>query len=118
MCLAKPSTCSKQLILYKILKKINLEIIMEDFPKSIKVKIFYDESLQKITNKDFEETIISEGLSFVMFLYFIFSSYPEIQKEFPLGKLRLLLNNRKPNDSDILDEGDEVKLIDCRKKRE
>ncbi len=88
---------------------------MEDFPKSIKVKIFYDEFLQRITNKDFEETMISEGLSFAMFLYFIFSSYPAIQKEFPPGQLGLLLNNKKPNHSDVLKDGDEVKLIDYRR---
>jgi len=83
---------------------------MKEFPKPIKIKIFYDENLKKITGKDFEEAIVSEGLSFANLLYFIFSSYPEIQKRFPPGKLGLLLNNQPPKDFDILRDGDEIVL--------
>ena len=53
---------------------------MEDFPKPIKIKIFYDEELKKITEKDLEEAVVSEGIRFVNFLGFIFASYPEIKK--------------------------------------
>ena len=84
---------------------------MKNIPKPIKIKILYNEELKKITGKYFEESIISEGLSFVSLLYFIFSSYPEIKKRFPPGKLGLLLNNQKPNGYEILKEGDEIKLI-------
>jgi len=88
---------------------------MEDFPKPIKVKIFFDGNLKKITDKDSEEAVVSEGLSFAMFLNFIFTSYPEIQKEFPPGQLGLLLNDKRPNHNDILKDGDEIKLMDCRR---
>lgn len=83
---------------------------MEDFPKPIKIKISYDEELKKITEKDSEEVVVSEGLRFVQFLGFIFTSYPKIQKNYPPGKLGLLLNNRRPQDFDVLEDGDEVIL--------
>ncbi|MGB9743630.1 MAG: MoaD/ThiS family protein [Minisyncoccales bacterium] len=83
---------------------------MEDFLKPIKIKIFYDENLKKITGKNFEEAVVSEGMTFVNQLYFIFSSYPEIEKRYPPGKLGLLLNNRPPKDFDILRDGDEIIL--------
>ena len=83
----------------------------QNFLKPIKIKIFYDEALKKITNKDFEEAMVSENLNFAMFLNFIFTSYPEIQEKFPPGKLGFLLNGKKPNEYDILNDGDELKFI-------
>lgn len=83
---------------------------MEKFLRPIKIKIFYDENLRKITGEDFEEAIVSEGMTFVKQLYFIFSSYPEIKKRYPPGKLGFLLNNRLPKDLDILQDGDEIIL--------
>lgn len=83
---------------------------MEDFPKPIKVKIFYDEELKKITGKDSEEAMVSEGIKFVNMLGFIFASYPGIEKTYPPGKLGLLLNNRPPKDSDVLQDGSEIIL--------
>lgn len=83
---------------------------MEDFPKPIKIKIFYDEELKKITKKDLEEAVVSEGITFIDQLYFIFSSYPEIPKKYPRGKLGFLLNNRPPKELDVLQDGDEVFL--------
>jgi len=84
---------------------------MEDFPKPIKVKIFYDEELKKITGKDSEETIASEGINFVTQLYFIFSSYPEIQKKFPPGQLGFLLNGKAPQKNDVLKNGDKLEFL-------
>ncbi len=86
----------------------------ENFLKPIKVKIFYDEGVKRITGKDFEEAIVSEGINFATQLYFIFSSHPKIQKEFPPGQLGFLLNNKKPEAHDILKNGDEIKFIDFR----
>ncbi len=83
---------------------------MEKFLRSIKIKIFYDENLKKITGEDFEEAVVSEGMTFINQLYFIFSSYPEIKKRYPPGKLGLLLNNRLPKNFDILQDGDEIIL--------
>jgi len=83
---------------------------MEDFLKPMKIKIFYDEELKKITEKDSEEAIVSEGLKFVNMLGFIFASYPEIEKMYPPGKLGLLLNNRPPKDFDVLQDGNKITL--------
>ena len=85
-----------------------------DVLQPIKIKIFYDSGLEEITGKDFEEAVASEGINFATQLYFIFSSYPEIQKEFPPGKLGFLLNGRKPKQDDILKDGDEIKFVDYR----
>jgi len=84
---------------------------MDNFPKPIKIKIFYDEELKKITGKDSEETIASEGIDFATQLYFIFSSYPEIQKKFPPGWLGFLLNGREPKEKDVLKDGDKLELL-------
>lgn len=83
---------------------------MGKFLSPIKIKIFYDRNLKKITGKDFEEAVVSRGLTFLNLLYFIFSSYPEIEKRYPPGELGLLLNNRPPKDFDIFQDGDEVIL--------
>ncbi len=83
---------------------------MENFPKPIKVKIFYDEELKKITGKDLEEAVVSEAIAFIDQLYFIFSSYPEIPKKYPPGKLGFLLNNKPPKEFDVLQDGDEIIL--------
>lgn len=83
---------------------------MENF-KPIKVKIFYDENLKKITGKDFEEAVVSENLNFAMFLNFIFSSYPEIPKRFIPGILGFLLNGMPPKKNDVLKEGDRIEFM-------
>lgn len=78
--------------------------------KPIKVKIFYEGEIKKITKKDYEEAIVSEGLNFAGFLNFIFSSYPNIQKIFIPGTVGFLLNNKPPATNDILKENDVVKI--------
>ena len=83
---------------------------MDDFLKPMKVKIFYDKELKKITEKDSEEAVVSEGLKFINMLGFIFASYPEIEKTYPPGKLGLLLNDRLPKDFDVLQDGDKIML--------
>ena len=96
---------------------------MGDFLKPIKVKIFYDKELKKITGKDSEESIVSENLNFINFLNFIFSSYPTIPKRFIPGTLGFLLNGKKPKENDILKDGDRLeisafKIEDIRKRVE
>ena len=83
---------------------------MKPFPKPIKVQIIYDKELQKITRVASEEAIVSEGLNFLMMLKFIFDSYPEIQKQYPPGSIGLRLNDRRPTEFEILNNGDEIGL--------
>lgn len=75
-------------------------------PKALKVNITYDHNLQKITGKDGEESIISKGMTFMQFLFFLFSSYPEIKDIYPPGKLGFLVNGEPPRMNDVLHEGD------------
>lgn len=81
---------------------------MPDFLKPIKIKVFYDKSLQEITKKDFEESFISENLSFVNFLHFILSSYPQIAKTFMPGTLGFAVNGKAPESGCVLKDGDAV----------
>ena len=83
---------------------------MKSFPKPIKIQIFYDMKLRKITGVASEEAIVSEGLRFLLMLKTIFDSYPEIPKLYPPGSMGLLLNDKLPTDFDILDDGDQIKL--------
>lgn len=78
--------------------------------KPIRVKIFYDENLKEITGKDSEEAVVSKNLKFIMFLNFIFSSYPKIPKRFIPGTLGLLLNGLPPRENDILKDGDKLEM--------
>jgi uncharacterized protein YpuA (DUF1002 family) len=78
--------------------------------RPIKVNVFYEGEIKKITKKDYEEAVISEGLNFGNFIYFIFSSYPNIQKIFVPGTVSFSLNNRVPMENDILKDGDIVKI--------
>ena len=83
---------------------------MDKFPRPIKVKIFYDLTLQKITGTPFEEAIVSEGLIFIYFLNFVFSSYPEIPKTYPAGEIGFTLNGKMPTEYDIVQDNDELKF--------
>ncbi|MCD6471361.1 hypothetical protein J7K86_02435 [bacterium] len=84
---------------------------MEKDLKSIKVNIFYDEELKKITGKKCEEVIVSENLNFIQLLNFIFSSYPEIPKRFIPGTLGFLLNGKEPKENDILKNDDKIEIL-------
>lgn len=83
---------------------------MKPFPKPIKVQIVYDGELQKITGVEHEEALVSEGINFVMFLKFIFDSYPDIPKLYPPGSIGLKLNGKPPTEFEILNGGDKIEL--------
>jgi len=84
---------------------------MKNNLKSIKIRIYYDDKLKKITKKDFEESVVSDNLQFAQILNFIFSFYPDMQKNFGPGTLGFLLNGQKPNGLEKLKEGDEIKMF-------
>lgn len=80
------------------------------FPRPIKVTNHYDQKLQLLTGKMFEEVVVSEGIIFLYYLNFIFSSYPKMQSKYPPGSLGILVNGKPPNEFDVLKEGDIVKF--------
>ena len=94
----------------KQIKKLNMPDFFEDDDslKPCKVKILYDETLQKITGRKEEEAIVSEGIPFMIFLGTIFSSYPAIEIKYPPGVLGFTVNGQPPSDFEILKNGDEV----------
>ena len=55
--------------------------------------------------------MVSENLPFVHFLNFIFTSYPEIQKNFAPGRVGFLLSGRAPKAFDIMKDGDRLEII-------
>jgi len=81
----------------------------------VKVNIYYDIGLQKITGKAEEPAIISENLLFVYFLNFIFSSHPDITKKYPPGTLGFTINSMPPLDTYIMQDRDELKLMSFKK---
>ena len=83
---------------------------MKSFPKPVKIQIIYDEKLQELTGVASEEATVSEGLNFLMMFKFIFDSYPEIFKLYPPGSISLWLNDKRPTEFDILNDGDKIKL--------
>ena len=78
--------------------------------KPVTIKIVYEGSVKNITKKESEEVKVSEGLDFLHFLSFLFSSYPDIEKIFPPGTIGFLLNNKPPKTRDILADGNVVKI--------
>lgn len=81
---------------------------MNDFPKSCKITIRYDRELSQIVGRRVEDTVVSEGLSFIMFLNFFFQTYPEIERKFPPGSLAFLINGLAPLDDTVLKDGDKI----------
>jgi hypothetical protein len=55
-----------------------------------------------------EPVVVSENISFIEYLYFTFSSYPDIEKLFPPGVLGFTINEKQPGDFTTLNEGDVI----------
>jgi len=79
-------------------------------PKPCKITVQYDRELSQITGCRSEEPIVSEGLLFIMFLDFLFKTYPEIEQKYPPGSLALMLNGEAPKDNAILSNSDKIIL--------
>lgn len=83
----------------------------EAMEKTVEISIFYSATLREITNVPFEQVKIPEGSTFADFLNSLFTSYPEIPKRFPPGRLGFLLNNTSPDVFTVLRDGDRVNLV-------
>ena len=80
-------------------------------PKPAMITITFDSNLQKITGKETETSMISEGMPFMQFLFFLFSSYPEIQTTYPPGTLGFTVNGEPPRDGMVLHDGDRLFFV-------
>jgi hypothetical protein len=76
----------------------------------VHVTVYYDTNLQKITGVEKEPAVVSSNTTFLYFLHFIFTSYPQIPQTFPEGALGMLLNNNPPTEYDVLQEGDVIQF--------
>ncbi len=76
--------------------------------RAIKVRAVYNDKLQKITQVESEEAVISANLTFAGFLNFIFSSHPEFHEKYPPGAIGFLVNGKPPKEGTVLQEGDEI----------
>jgi len=83
---------------------------MAELIKPITILVNYNKRLKDITGIDSENVVVSDGIFFTIFLGFIFSSYPEIQIQFPPGNLGMTINRRAPTDFSRLKDGDVVSL--------
>lgn len=75
---------------------------------SAKITISFDTNLQHITGTASEVAEVNDGILFLQFLYFLFQSYPEIERTYPPGKLGFLLNDEPPRDHAQLHDGDRL----------
>ena len=80
-------------------------------PKPAMITITFDSNLQKITGKETEESMVNDGIPFMQFLFFLFSSYPEIQTTYPPGTLGFLVNDQPPKEGTELHDGDRLRFV-------
>jgi hypothetical protein len=80
-------------------------------PQPAKIYISFDHNLRRITGKESDVAMVSNGISFIQFLFFLFESYPEIQASYPPGKLGFLINNEAPREDSQLYDGDRVLFV-------
>lgn len=76
----------------------------------MKITVQFDKQLEKITHYKTFISEVSEDLTFLEFLYFLFESYPLIQKRYPPGVIGMTLNDLRPTDFSALHDGDVIKL--------
>lgn len=76
--------------------------------KSINVFVKFDLVMEAIIGQTEMKIVMSENTPFVFLLHSIFTSYPEIQRRYPPGRLAMALNGRRPTEYDLLQDGDKV----------
>ena len=77
-------------------------------PGMMSITVRYGEHLQKITGKEEEQMFIGEAMEFAWLLHFLFTDYPEIQKQYPPGMLGFTVNGKAPKIQTRLFNGDEL----------
>lgn len=74
--------------------------------RSVSIIIRYDSRIQKITGKEEDPMIVSEGSLFPYVLFNVFEMYPEIQETYPPGVLGFVRNGGDLFPSLPMQEGD------------
>ncbi|MBI5613689.1 hypothetical protein HY947_02085 [Candidatus Gottesmanbacteria bacterium] len=73
--------------------------------------LYKGNKLREITGTFHEKAMVSSNLIFIFLLQQIFTSYPEIEKQFPPGALGLMINDSPPTDFSLLENDDVVTII-------
>ena len=76
--------------------------------QSITIIVKYAPVLECITGKSEEKMVVNEGILFLMFLHFVFTSYPKLMERYAPGVLGFTINGIPPKNSTILQDKDVV----------
>jgi hypothetical protein len=80
----------------------------EGVSKPINVFVKFSPVMEAITGQEEMELVLSDGAPFLFLLHCIFTSFPELERRYPPGKLAISLNNHRPSEQDVLHDGDLV----------
>jgi len=101
----------------KIRKEEEMDKFTEELPKTpgvpeaIKLRVYYDEALQRITKTEYDPVIMSKGSPFAFLLQNVFIEHPEIEEQYPPGKLGFIINKTTlPESHTPLFDGDIVEI--------
>ena len=79
-------------------------------PRPIKLRVYYDAALQRITGKDYDPVIMGEGATFVYLLQNIFREHSGLAHKYPPGTISFEVNGEPPKPYTPLFDGDIVKV--------
>ncbi len=79
--------------------------------KPINIFVKFDSVMEAITGQTEMKIIMSHDAPFIFLLHSIFTSYPEIQRRYPPGKLAMTLNGQPPGEFELLKDGDRVSFF-------
>lgn len=84
---------------------------ISDGLKPIKLRVYYDEMIRRITKKEYDPVILNEGALFAYLLQNIFVEHPEIEKHYLPGQLGFIINDTiLPKPHTPLFNGDVIKV--------
>jgi hypothetical protein len=75
------------------------------------ITIYYDFSIQQITGKAYERSMVNRGCLFGFVFQCLLMDYPDIQRRYPPGNLSFSLNGVAPEIETPLQDGDEIRLM-------
>lgn len=79
-------------------------------PKPIKLRVYYDAALQRITGREYDPVIMGEGSTFMYLLQDIFMEHPSMKEKYSSGTLIFEIGESPPKPHTPLFDGDIVKV--------
>lgn len=82
---------------------------MVDFlPPGITVRVYFHGEIETTIGTSHMPVVLSPNLTIEMLLYFLFESYPELQKRYPPGTLGFTINRVRPTERQALMNNDKI----------